>query len=81
MGKKTKSKPEENLGEVTKAEVINAAESIIYNQDKENKNENLEKNDIGEQDYKMEKTKSSAVNALIQKDTEKSNFFTKSNFI
>lgn len=74
MGKKTKSKPEENLGEVTKAEVVNAAESAIYDQDKENKNENLDKVDIDEQDYKMEKSISSTLNEIKQKETEKSKF-------
>lgn len=55
MGKnKNKNKTEENtnLGEVTKTEVINAAESGMYDQDKENKNQNLEKQEIKTEESK-----------------------------
>jgi hypothetical protein len=74
MGKKNKSKTEEhaNLGEVTKAEeVVNASESEMYDQEKENKNKNF---DIDEQAFKMEKTKLPSNNAFNQKESDKSIF-------
>lgn len=74
MGKKKQNKPEENIGEVTKAEVVHVTESAVYNEDKENKEQNLEKPDIDEQDFKMEKSKLSTNNAINQLEPEKSNF-------
>lgn len=74
MGKKKQSKPEENLGEVTKVEVVNAAESAVYDQDKENKELNVGKQDIDEQDFKMEKSKLSKAKAISQLEPEESNF-------
>jgi len=74
MGKKNKSKTEEqtNYGEVTKAEeVVNEAESEMYDQEKENKNKNF---DIDEQAFKLEKTKLSSNNAFNQKESDKSIF-------
>ncbi len=72
MGKKNKNKPEENLGEVTQAEVINASESAVYIQDKENKELNIEKPDLDEQDFKMEKSKLSSAKAVNQLEPEES---------
>ena len=74
MGKKKQNKTEENIGEVTKSKNMNDDITAIYDQDKENKNENFEKADIDEQDNKIGKIKLSDISAMNVIETEKSEF-------
>jgi len=74
MGKKKQNKTEETIGEVTKSKNMNDDITAIYDQDKENKNENFEKADIDEQDNKIGKIKLSDISAMNVTETEKSEF-------